>query len=154
MVDHQKKDKGFTVCSWLEKKDQHLKTAYPPRSFVASPCCPDARQNTIVCTTSYFRYILFSLSQQQLRQQRQLEEFFSKVDVLKSTECAASVLDAADSAFEGIFLGGGNDDQTVPWERRGFGGDGAASGMGGGEEDDAAAAVRKSVYHLRQVKQV
>lgn len=104
-----------------------------------------------------------SLSEQLRRQQGQLEEFFSRVDVLKSTEGAASLLDAADSAFEGIFLGGddparaGPGGRMVPGLRRGVGDDSKAfGGLGAraGEEGDAAAAVRKSAYHLRQLKQV
>lgn len=106
------------------------------------------------------------MAEQQRRQQRQLQEFFAGVDVLASTESSASLLDAADSAFEGIFSGG--DSENVPGSRgggldRGWmaaggrdsgGNNGEAAGYGAGDEGGAVAAVRKSVYHLRQLKQV
>lgn len=113
------------------------------------------------------------MSEQQRRQQQQLEEFFAGVDVLASTETSAPLTEPADSAFEGIFPG--DDAKTVPGGKGGLGvdkgwmgagrkgggqggggeeGEAIAYGGGAGEEGRAAAAVRKSVYHLRQLRQV
>lgn len=115
-----------------------------------------------------------SLSEQQRRQQQQLQEFFSDVDVLASTETASAFLHdrgaADDSAFERLY--GDDDDGSVigpgalrgGMDARGWmasggggrgGGVGVAKGYGGGaaEEGAAAVAVRKSVYHLRQLRQ-
>lgn len=104
-----------------------------------------------------------SLSEQQRKQQRQLREFFDGVDVLTSTE--SSSIGAAESTFEGMFAG--DRTQSVPRVASGGGinrGWMAAGGSripteaeygtGTGDEGGAAAAVRKSVYHLRQLKQV
>ncbi|CAM9792528.1 unnamed protein product [Ectocarpus fasciculatus] len=130
---------------------------------------PPANQTaTMIDTVPLFRELAaHSLSEQQRRQQRQLQEFFLGVDVLASTEAAAasssssaSLHDANTPALEGIFSPG--DGENYPRERvdaRGWmaasGGDAAAAGYGGGggEEGSAAVAVRKSVYHLRQLRQ-
>lgn len=78
------------------------------------------------------------------------------MDVLASTATSASLLHAADAAFEDLFP------HPRDAERQGTGVDGTGSRgrFGGGdgveavEEGAAAAATRKSVYHLRQLKQV
>lgn len=99
---------------------------------------------------------LSSLCGQHRRQRRQLEEFFSGVDILASTEGSASLLDSADSGFEDMFPGDDGDDDI----RGGRGVDkgwmaGAGTGRGRSMgEGDAAVAVRKCIYHLRQLKQV
>eukprot|EP00904_Undaria_pinnatifida_P005696 jgi/Undpi1/2256/HiC_scaffold_13.g05642.m1 len=135
---------------------------------------PPANQTaTMVDTVPLFRELAAqSLSEQQRRQQQQLEEFFAGVDVLASTETSAPLTEPADSAFEGIFPG--DDAKTVPGGKGGLGvdkgwmgagrkgggqggggeeGEAIAYGGGAGEEGRAAAAVRKSVYHLRQLRQ-
>lgn len=109
------------------------------------------------------RLCLGSLSEQQRRQQRQLQEFFVGVDVLASTETSAPLPDTTDSALEGMFASPGDGDDSSPRARSGLdwvvAGAGAgvaagAYGSGAGEEGTAAVAVRKSVYHLRQLRQV
>lgn len=112
-------------------------------------------------TVSSCRHHL-SLSEQQRRQQRQLHEFFAGVDVLASTEASSTpLLDAADQTLEGM-LAAGDGDAQGGLDGRGWVGSGAGVEMGGygpdagaaGEEGTAAVAVRKSVYHLRQLRQV
>lgn len=112
-----------------------------------------------------------SLSEQQRRQQRQLQEFFAEVDVLASTETSATpLLDAADQTLEGMLAAAGDAGasnnpraesglDTRGWMGMGSGAEMAGYGPGGGggaagEEGAAAVAVRKSVYHLRQLRQV
>ncbi|CAM9818049.1 unnamed protein product [Ectocarpus sp. 12 AP-2014] len=130
---------------------------------------PPANQTaTMIDTVHLFRELAaHSFSEQQRRQQRQLQEFFIGVDVLASTEAAASsssssssLHDATTSALEGMFPPG--EGENYPRERldaRGWmaasGGDATTVGYGGGggEEGSAAVAVRKSVYHLRQLRQ-
>lgn len=113
-----------------------------------------------------------SLSEQQQRQQRQLHEFFAGVDVLASTETSNTpLLDAADQTLEGMLATVGGDARASAraqsgldgggWMGSGAGGgmDGYGAGAGAGagatgEEGTAAVALRKSVYHLRQLRQV
>ncbi|CAM9129934.1 unnamed protein product [Hapterophycus canaliculatus] len=138
---------------------------------------PPANQTaTMIDTVPLFRELAAqSLSEQQRRQQQQLQEFFSGVDVLASTVTAPAFSQdrgAADgSVFERLYgddddgsgrgpgaLRGGLDARG--WMAPGVGGGGGggvgmAAGYGGGtaEEGAAAVAVRKSVYHLRQLRQ-
>ena len=85
------------------------------------------------------------------------------MDVLASTATSSSLLRATDAAFEDLFPADGSD--RLPGARSGASGvrfhkaDGveteeAGYGEAPVEEGEAAAAVRKSVYHLRQLKQV
>ncbi|CAM9781621.1 unnamed protein product [Ascophyllum nodosum] len=118
---------------------------------------------TMIDTVPLFRELAAkSLSDQQKRQQRQLQEFFADVDVLASTATSSSLLRATDAAFEDLFPADGSD--RLPGARSGASGvrfhkaDGveteeAGYGEAPVEEGEAAAAVRKSVYHLRQLKQ-
>ncbi|CAM9812990.1 unnamed protein product [Ectocarpus sp. 6 AP-2014] len=130
---------------------------------------PPANQTaTMIDTVHLFRELAaHSFSEQQRRQHRQLQEFFVGVDVLASTEAAASsssssssLHDATTSALEGMFPHGeGGSYPRGRLDARGWmaasGGDAATvgNGRGGGEEGSTAVAVRKSVYHLRQLRQ-
>eukprot|EP00752_Nemacystus_decipiens_P015586 g13909.t1 len=130
---------------------------------------PPANQTaTMIDTVPLFRELAAqSLSEQQRRQQRQLHEFFAGVDVLASTETSnTTLLDAADQTLEGMLAAGDEDAGSSSraqngLDARGWMGGGSVAEMGGygtgagaaGEEGTAAVAVRKSVYHLRQLRQ-